>query len=106
MIEQILIGIVAVVAIAATIYGLWRFSQKSVSFYKESEKGKTMLHVSANCNVKKITVLNKEKPGKLTKFIRVNVSRGEDVEFIFPSTKYPQKLIVECDKGVFEYEVE
>jgi len=97
---------ILVIALAAVLFLLWKKFQKSVSYYKETSEGRTTLHVSTRCEVKKVTVLAKESKGNVTEFVRTGISKGEEIEFIFPATKFHPKLIVECKDGTYEYEVE
>lgn len=93
---------IGLVFLAIILFFIWKVFQKSVTFYKELDKGNITLHVKANCDVRKITVVSKNGKTPL-QLVRTKVAPGEEVEFVFPESK--AKLIVECVTGTYEYEV-
>jgi hypothetical protein len=106
MIETIIAAVIGLIVVAAVLYFIWKKTQAAVSYYKESDKSTTTIHVNANCNLRSITVINKQRNGEVMKFVRKDLGKGEEVEFSFPRSASKQKIIVECEKGKYEYDVD
>jgi hypothetical protein len=77
---------------------------RAFNYRKKNFENNTTLTVVANRNLYKVTV-EANFPGDNIKFERKRIRKGQAVEFTYPLSKTPAKLIIEVDAGkpkVFE----
>lgn len=89
-------GILIIIAfgvIAFVILGL-----KAFSYEKRKEGSNTCLTVNAKRNLTKVTVQAKFGNEEIS-FERKRVRKGQSIEFVFPASEKPAKLIVETETG-------
>ena len=92
MIEEICIGSGILVLLLVIVYLL--LLSKPFKYTKRSQKGKTSLIVEARKNLSKVTVV----AGDVT-FERKRIKEGRTVEFDYPTSRKPAKLIVVLESG-------
>jgi hypothetical protein len=85
--------LIALGVIAFVIIGL-----KAFSYEKRKEGSNTCLTVRAKRNLNKVTVQASFGNDDI-KFERKRIRKGQSVDFVFPSSDKPAKLVVETDSG-------
>ncbi|MFH0884476.1 MAG: hypothetical protein V1861_02090 [Candidatus Micrarchaeota archaeon] len=89
-------GILVLVAIGLIAFVI--LGMKAFSYEKRKEGSNTCLTVKAKRNIAKVSVqatFGKED----ILFERKRIRKGQSVDFVFPSSDKPAKLIVETDSG-------
>ncbi|MBD3210475.1 hypothetical protein GF318_03785 [Candidatus Micrarchaeota archaeon] len=92
MIAEICVGAGILIILVVAVYLI--FFSKAFEYRKKTFKGTTSLTVYAKKNLKKVSV----KADDIS-FERKRIRKGQTVEFDFPSTKKPARLIVEEESG-------
>lgn len=85
--------LLAVGLIAFVILGL-----KAFSYEKRKEGGNTCLTVRAKRNLAKVTVHATFGNDDIL-FERKRIRKGQSVDFVYPSSEKPAKLVVEMESG-------
>ena len=89
-------GAVILIGLAVIIFILW--NMKPFSTKKRTEGTNTALTVTAKRNLDKVTVIARFGNEEVN-FERKRVKKGQSIEFVYPSSKKPAKLIVEVGSG-------
>jgi len=85
--------LIAIGVIAFVILGL-----KAFSYEKRKEGANTCLTIIAKRNLAKVTVQARFGNEEI-KFERKRIRKGQSVEFVYPASDKPAKLIVETETG-------
>jgi hypothetical protein len=85
--------LIAIGVIAFIILGL-----KAFSYEKRKEGGNTCLTIRAKRNLAKVSVQASFGNEDIL-FERKRIRKGQSVDFVFPSSDKPAKLVVETDSG-------
>lgn len=95
MLEILAAGIM-VLCILLILYLL--FGSKPVKYQKKVYGGNTSLVITAKCNLAKVLVTAKFDQEEIA-FERKRIRKGQTIEFVYPSSKNPAKLIVQTESG-------
>ncbi len=90
--------IATTVIFCAIVIAYFLFSSKSFKYDKEIEENKTKLTITANQNLKKISVIAKFGNESIT-FERKRIRKGQTVDFVYPVSKKPARLTVVEESG-------
>ena len=96
MMEEVCAGILILVCLLIAVYFL--FLKKPVKFSKTVGERNTTIEVIANQDLDKVSLIA-SFGGEKIKFERKRVRKGMTVDFVYPSSKDPAKLVVEIGKG-------
>ncbi len=102
MITEICAGAIILVCLVLIAYLL--FGLKPFKHSKKVGKNNTTLTITAKRNLYKVSVIAKFGREKI-KFERKRIRKDQTVDFVYPSSGEPAKLIVEVESGkqrVFE----
>lgn len=97
---EICAGLLVLACIVIIVY-LLAFS-KPLTIKKKTEGSTVQVIVKAKRDIPSIEL----SAGKNISFVRKNIKKGQEVEFSFPSSETPAKMLVELGKGkTKEYEL-
>lgn len=94
----------AVIVFLIAAYLLWKRFSSLVKFEKMIRGGKSHVHLQAFIPIRKATIEDNAGGGTLV-FVRENINAGEKLEFVYPQSKTPAKLIAEGEEN-FSLEAE
>jgi hypothetical protein len=95
MIAEICVGLGILVLLLLIVYFL--FFARPFKYWKKDQKNKTSIIIEAKKNLAKVSVLAGD-----IQFERKRIRKGQIVEFDFPPSRKPSKLIVEMESGRVE----
>ena len=100
-------GLIVIVCIGLAAFMLSR-PKYPITIEKVLDSGNVRLKVRMNRDLKRLEVIRmdggNEAAGGDVSLIRNNLKHGEEVEFVFPISHSPIKLIVDDKKGTFSLE--
>jgi len=98
--DELLTGICAgsIVFLVGGLIAYLILSSRSYSISKRKEKGNVCLVISAKKNLNRITVVAKVGNEDIT-FERRRIRKGQTVEFVYPDSKKPARLVIENESG-------
>ncbi len=103
MVEEICIALFVILLLIVIVIII--LNSKPISYKKKTDGVTTTITITSKRNLEKITVVaffGKEE----MRFERKKIKKKQSVEFAFPSSKIPSKIILEVGSGnVREYEV-
>ena len=87
----LILGVIAVLAFLI-------FGASAFSYRKKAEGANTSLTVTAKRNLNRVSVVAHAGEEEIT-FERKRIRKGQNIEFVYPSSKTPAKLTVEVESG-------
>lgn len=92
MIAEIVVGSMVVIIFILIIYLL--FFSRPFRYKKKQTKDKTCIAITAKKNLSRITLVAEE-----ITFERRRIRKGQNIEFVYPHSEKPVKLIVVGESG-------
>ena len=101
-------GLIVIVCIGLAAFMLGR-PKSPITIEKNLDSGNVRLKIRMNRDLKRLEVIRKDGgiDGTVNRidgdvsFVRNNLKKGEEVEFVFSASSSPTKLIVDDEKGTF-----
>jgi len=89
-------GVLVLMAVCVVVFII--LNLKSFSYTKRTEGSNTCITLTAKRNLNKASV-KVSVDGEDVTFERRRIRKGQNVDFVYPSTKSPAKLMVEVESG-------
>lgn len=96
MMEEICAGVFIIGCVLLLLYFL--FFKKPAKFSKTVGQRNTTVEVTANQDLDKVSLIA-SFGGEKIKFERKRVRKGMTVDFVYPSSKDPVRLMIDLGKG-------